>query len=409
MKRLFLPGVIGLLALAACQPNPPQQAASRPAAAPAATIADTAHPVAAPPPYTGPTELTVKVPRYLRSYRRYVGALGGREIVLELMPVDDPYRLLISKVYFTHGPQAQLFDGALVGAGAPAKSLKVEMYVDTATTTLVLTPPFGPQLRGFWTAGRGTAPQSVTLHESYVGAVRYEVLTATAKGSPMRPQPYGDEAGSIPSYTRAYLHLLGPDTVRPGLRRLQALTPRRMQRAVRYYLHHEAEGGCQDTEELYVNLNGYDLLSYNLVFYSYMFGGNHPESTEDFRTLDLRTGRPTRWETWFRDDADAALRQLIYRQLLANDGTDGYYAGSFDQKTGMRELPEQYGLTPAGIVAHYGDYVLAPHAHGPTSVLLPFAEVAPLLNPGTPLDRILQARGLRAGLANRAVSAAYER
>jgi len=383
-----------LLALAACQSDPPSQVAPPPIAAPVVAKVDTVRPEASPPPYTGPVELTVKLPRYLRSHRRYVGTLGGQEIVVELLPVDNPYQLSISSLYFVRDPHTELFSGALVGAGKQTKSLKLEMYADTATISLVLLPPFGSQLRALWSAGPGTAPQPMMLHEDYTDAVRYEVLTATAKGPPI---PSGDEAGSIPSYTRTYLHLLGSDTLRPGRRRLQALTPRRMQKAVRYYLRHEAEGGCSDTEELHVSLNGYDLLSYQLVFYSYMFGGNHPEATEDFRTVDLRTGRPTHWETWFRADAEPALRQLIYRRLLATDGTEGFYSGSFDQKTGMQELPGQYGLTPAGILAHYGDYVLGPHARGPVSVLLPFAEVAPLLNQGTLLDRILKARGLRAG------------
>lgn len=409
--RLCLLGALSLAA-AACQSDPQQRQAhplavsppavetntTHPPASSVAVGADTARPVASPQVYTGPTELTVQVPRYLRSHRRYVGTLGGRELVLELLPVDDPYRLLSSRLYFVHDPHAELFDGALTGPGRRPHSLLVKMSDDTAATMLELLPPFGRQLRIAWLTGRGMAPQLLTLHESYAGAVRYEVLTATAKGKPMRAQPYGDVAGSIPSYTRAYLHLLGPDTLRPALRRLQALPPRRMRQAVRYYLHHEAEGGCEDTEELYVTLNGYGLLSYDLIFYSYMFGGAHPENSEDLRTIDLRTGRPTRSETWFRADADSALRQLIYRRLLATEGgTDGLHEYAFSQKTGMAELPEQFGLTPAGIVAHYGDYVLGPHARGPVDVLLPYAEAAPLLNQGTLLDRILKARGLRAG------------
>lgn len=386
------------MTMTACQSDPPQQAAHPPATPPIAAPDTARSATPLPPRDTGPHELTVTVPRYLRSHRRYVGTLSGRELVLELMPIDNRYELLTGSLHFVHDPQATLFLGSLAGPGEPAKSLKLVLYDDTTAVTLVLLPPFGRQLNALWTGHRGTAPQSVTLHESYAGAVRYEVLTATAEGKPMGPQAYSDEvAGSIPSYTRTYLHLLGPDTLRPALRRLQALTPRRMQKAVRYYLRHEAEGGCRDTEELYVTLNGYDLLSYNLTLYSYMFGGAHPECTEDFRTVDLRTGNPTRSETWFRADAEPALRQLIYHRLLATSDTASYYSGSFNPRTGMRELPEQYGLTPAGIVAHYGDYVLAAHAHGPTSVVLPFAEVAPLLNRGTPLDRILAARGLRAG------------
>lgn len=58
-------------------------------------------------------------------------------------------------------------------------------------------------------------------------------------------------------------------------------------------------------------------------------------------------------------------------------------------------LPSSFTLTPTGLCAGYSDYALAAYsASYANTTTIPYAELRPLVRPGTPLARLLAARGL---------------
>jgi len=262
-----------------------------------------------------------------------------------------------------------------------------------------LTSGPGPQLRGYWRDASGRQLPLV-LHESYQGAVRYTVETFAVVG------PFTQQTQRRPTHASDFLRLLGPAAHSPLARELY---PSRAERRA-LVLDNEGEAFCTSTIE--VKLNDFDLLSY------YQFDVIDPfEGQNDLgltaTLLDLRTGRELSVASQLRPGYQQPLRRLLTWQLQHNpqcnylepgqhpaDARAWGWRDARGQLTSLVSLPtngEALALTGPGLEAtYYGDTLFGggEPSEPRYSVLVPYQALRPLVRPGTPLARMLQARGL---------------
>ncbi|MFD2718211.1 hypothetical protein ACFST9_05765 [Hymenobacter monticola] len=345
-----------------------------------------------PRPATGP-----RLPRDGQElYRRYRGEVAGRPVVVEftfrrLTGLPKEVQLDLTGRYYdlaTGTPH----DLRPMGLFKPAAPLTLRDETDPAVAGAVwhATQPLGPVLSGTWQARAQGPPQPFALREDYAGAARFELLTEQTTGR-RGINAFGNPARSSISIT--YLHLLGADTLRPALARLQCPGPVRRRRE-RHALDQVAS--AQDMANIYdqsldVTLNEQDLLA--CATYTQEDVVDHRRAQHSWNNIvyDLRTGRQFGLLELLRPGADTIVQRLITAQLRRGDPT---YAALLELGPGLLPLPdEDFALTPAGCQA---TYQTAPEDEPfyAYTVTLTWAQLRPLLRPGTPLNRLLEARGL---------------
>lgn len=350
------------------------------------------------PPEAIPSDTTIRFATYdpladdtlahpLRQ-RRYVGTLGGRAIVVRLAvgasavegswyyrtgPQPHERRLAFRR---RHGGQVVLAENREPDAPADA---------DTAAADWHLRWPLGQLLVGQRRAAHGPQRQAVVLREDYRQAVPYQLLRLTAHGSychaePGRPQPY---------YSSEFMRVLSADSLR--LARWQAPPPAARRDSLRRWLL-EDDACHQISKSIWVTLNDYGLLSYGVWTYADYFG-NHPDDDQAGFIVDLRTGRRCLMRELLRPGTEPALRKLLARHLR-HDYPELNEDGGWHWET-VPPLPDSFTLTPGGLYAGYGDYALTAYAsHYANNTTIPYRELRPLVRAGTPLARLLAARGL---------------
>lgn len=149
-----------------------------------------------------------------------------------------------------HGPRPFYPQRSLVLAEADTA------HPGTPTGRWQANQPAGPLLLGTWTSPAGRQ-LPFSLHEDYtdaqgdLAAVRYELLDEGVEipCQPGREQGeskahYRDRAEGAPNgYSQMFVHLLGPDTLRPAFRALQCPVPAKRRRLMRASaegcVHHE--------------------------------------------------------------------------------------------------------------------------------------------------------------------------
>ncbi|RTQ52556.1 hypothetical protein EJV47_05970 [Hymenobacter gummosus] len=388
-RRLPL-GLLALSLLAACETRRPatEQAASAPATTDSAAVIDSA-PAAPQPAPAAP----------LTGYHRYVGTVGKAPVVLELTisPPDaeeKEWRLYGTYYYERQGAPLILSAAGAYQPGQPLALKEETPKPDEPAETLPsgrwrATQAAGPVLSGTWESPDGRRRLPFSLREDYAGALRYELLTEKAAGPPCPPTE--DQAGPRrPEAERTFLHLLGPDTLQPALRALQAPLPeqRRNQLAV------ELDGvDCEGTFGFYggveVALNGYGLLSV-VTSEGEDSGGAYPNSAEELTTYDLRTGRALKLADWLQPGQEPALRRLLQQSLRAHP-----YASSLGLEAADLSKADLAGLgfDSEGVYCLLGDFG-APHAVQRVPVVVPYRALRPLLQPGSAVARMLRQRGL---------------
>jgi hypothetical protein len=251
-----------------------------------------------------------------------------------------------------------------------------------------LAAPLGPVLRGTWVDEAGRC-QSFSLRESYRQAVPYTTQTLTLTGG--RPT-----AGLCsPSLTQSYLHLLGH--LRPAWQRVQA--PPLAVRKRRLLATYEQDG---DTSYFVgVCLNDFNLLSYQTSYTAFMEGGPRQDGLES-ALFDLATGRALTLGSQLQPGYQPPLRHLLAQQLLRDLNTKH---SALELRSGTHHLAGpiaseesllgHLALTGAGLEASYFPRELNVEAYSiPYTVVIPYRELRPLVRPGTPLARMLRARGM---------------
>ncbi|RTQ52276.1 DUF3298 domain-containing protein [Hymenobacter gummosus] len=329
------------------------------------------------------------------TYRRYVGTLNGQAIVVHLSIYAnlrvEPYREYWSGSWYyryaRHSTEHPLLFRRLHGGRLVLRERIPDdaPAADTASIEWQFSWPLGRRLQGRRRAVHGLLRQQVQLREDYSQATRYELARLTAHGyycpdEPGRSQPY---------YSTEFLHLLRADSLR--LARWQAPPPAARRDTLRRWL---LQDPCQElSQSTWVTLNDYGLLSYNVWTSSFYFGGNHPTNSQHGVIVDLTTGRKVRMAALLRPGAEPALRKLLARHLR-HDYPDLEEKHEWHWET-VPPLPDSFLLTPTGLHALYDDYALTAYAlHYANNTTIPYAELRPLVRPGTALDRMLKARGI---------------
>jgi hypothetical protein len=247
--------------------------------------------------------------------------------------------------------------------------------------------PGGALLTGWCTQPGARRAVAVYLRERYTDGVRYEILHEESS--------VVDSPAHFPGARRVsqdYLHLLGSDTLRPALARLQCPPPAARLRARRALLARlvRADHFTTDERDLDVTLNEADLLACT-VSLTQETGPRYYDQSSYRRLYDLRTGRELRLAEQLRPGGLRQLQLLLTRRALA----DTVYARHRDhwRRHQLLTWPNQdFELTPTSWTANYGES--NPENSYGYAQELSWADVCPLLRATSPLQRLLQIRGL---------------
>ena len=346
-----------------------------------------------------------------RELHRYVGSVGRASVTMLLMwptPLGD-----ISGSFYWHrgGPQYPL----LLREGRH-RVLVVANYANPTSdepSQWELKGWPGAQLRGTWrdTAGRR---HPVLLQESYAGGVRADVHTLRLQGGRThRPLYASREECREGSYDYHYLQFPRPQAVPLALRRAigSPAVVRRRVRALYDDAHNQRQ---EDTEFL---LNDFHLLAYRMWRGSTMVLDEHGDFWPEFYLYDLTTGREMTLASQFRPDCEPALNRLLQHHLLHEpqfDFINRQHQATWLWQDSTGKVPELVSLpkvdlhddddgypylvlTGSGLELTlsseglYDDGLPGSHGH---RVEIPYRELRPLVRPGTPLARMLQARGM---------------
>jgi len=348
-----------------------------------------------------PPVRSAKAARPYIGYHRYRGTVGGRPVLLELT-VDStetyPRKDLRCRGSYFY---ERLAGGDLqLKAAEPYRAQQPLRLTEGPGGTWQATQPLGPVLTGTWTGLTGRR-LPFALHEDYQDAVRYEFVTHKAKGNACS-NAAGDMllAAWYPyaRFTQQFLHLLGPDTLRPALRRLQCPPPARRRTLVRAAAHHTTRDCTDADKSIKISLNAYGLLALEEGEYVNEYNGTRPHAESHRRLYDLRTGRWLSLEDIVRPEAASLplLGQLVGRHLLTDYGTsvDARRRQDITWQEGDSTrvaLPRtDIAFTSQGIVLSYDPY----EPNGWAEVSISYLELLPLLRPGTPVARMMHQRGL---------------
>ncbi|MBO2010954.1 hypothetical protein [Hymenobacter negativus] len=337
-------------------------------------------------------------------YHRYRGTVGNMPVTVELTIgpeyAGDSVRCIGHYYYDRFGGELALKAGRPWQANKPLALAEMVETSDDSTQPVTAhwqaAQPMGPVLTGTWTSTAGRQ-LPFALHEDYDGAVRYEMLREDAEGENCPANQEGGQQFGLQA-TEYYLHLLGPDTLQPGLRRLQCPVPAQR----RAQLQEELKGlGC-DAErygtsvyrEVTYNANG--LLSL-VQTDDESLGGAYPLGTNTAYTYDLSTGKRCDVRDWLRPEKAGAVAELFDEALRA-DSTGQLFAGEktatdSPKKVKLADLPA-FGLNSEGLFETLGN-VGAPHVAQRLPITIAYAKLVPYVRPNTPLARLLLARGLR--------------
>ncbi|RTQ53699.1 hypothetical protein EJV47_02895 [Hymenobacter gummosus] len=385
--------LLGLAAASSCEAPTTRQA---PAAAP---------PVAAPLPKPVPPPLPSAAQL---GYHRYVGTVGGRPVLAEIELRTELNEIFYPDTVWAAKLESSFYDrttGQPSGFGSaewfhPAQWLETyawdyrDRYNHRRVRALCAEqPPGGPLLTGWYYPEGQAQPVRVQLREDYTDGVRYELLTESSAlpTSDSLTADYETVGGGV---EQIYLHLLGPDTLRPALARLQCPLP-----AARHRARLARSRRLPDYEYLSpyleVTLNEADLLAYT---YHDLHRTKHEDIDSAYcRLLDLRTGRTLSVAGQFRP---GTLQRLLTRQARA-DTVEARYRAFWWHNGQLPLASALLTIELTGITASYSTGTM-PSPYEPLSDSnrpgysqhLTWAALRPLLRPNSPLHRLLRIRGL---------------
>jgi len=292
------------------------------------------------------------------------------------------------------GPGYELsFGDAKPGLVAVYKEQGEQSELDQGTWQLT-TGLASPTLAGTWR--RAGHSQRLLLRESYAGALRYSFKEYFLLGDFRVP----GHCDYVPTVQHTLLTLPHPRAAPLALRAPLASSPAALRRRLR---KDETDGDASSTHRDEVRLNDFQLFSYQTSYYDRTYDGAPSVGTESW-LFDLRTGRKLDLNSQLKPGYKQLLRQrltwhLLHDPGLAGERTDGLeawyeYGANLNPASLLVSLPgdnEALTLTGAGLEAAY-----TPGSWYSRIVLLlvPYRELRPLVRPGTPLARMLRARGM---------------
>ncbi|WP_460585379.1 hypothetical protein [Hymenobacter arcticus] len=364
-------------------------------------VATGAAPVARP----RPLKLTEQRPEHAH---RYTGTVGSQAVTVELRwqrpdsVMGGFYYHRRPNVYgLTYQkPRVKAKALALAVTGSPSN------YYEPAGTWQFTSGPPGAVLAGSWVRP-GQPAQAFVLHESYAGAVRYTLQNLLLTGGPPEPDPI---RGRVLTYERTFLTLTQPAAVPGKLQRVLASSPAIRRRQMLAGRESDADAHVW----LEVTLNDFGLFSYQISYDALPFGGQHQNDAQS-ALFAVATGQPLTVASQLRPGYERPLRRLLSAHLLHDDNpqfdevnkehnNEWRWRNKYENPSQLVPLPDleedsadDLTLTAAGLEATYSPFSLYESPGGMMpfyTVLIPYRELRPLVRPGTPLARMLWARGL---------------
>lgn len=121
-----------------------------------------------------------------------------------------------------------------------------------------------------------------------------------------------------------------------------------------------------------------ELLQYYVCAYEYNGGSN--VSKTSFHLLSLQTGDEYKQADIFRPESANDIRQLVTSQIQSQEYTDP------DWNMELAWTPEtNFSVTDKGILIQYSNYELGTYRSPEEEILLPYKQILPYLNEGTPV------------------------
>lgn len=359
--------------------------AATPPATPAAEPAPATDDEAAPKPRRCRPQPLRFAERSRPGPRRYVGTVNGRRATAEIGL--DEAGLLKGRFYFWRsGQEYELWQRA--------RRLPRVLALNPTDGRWQLSQPVGPVLRGTWLDAAGRRVGTFTLRESYQGGARYDIHTLRLTGG----VAVSPNSCDVPEVEQDFLHLRGPVGRLPQARAQFPALPIRRRQALKA---HNNETHCGT--ELVVLFNGFNLLSYEVHTFDSPFEGSSSISTHAV-LLDLATGWELSIYQQLRPGYARRLRWLLTMHLLDAPGAAAYTINDLQGWEWVADRGRRLPLAPlpADPASRTFAYTfctlnaqgLAVYARNEPLTTISYAELRPLVRPGTPLARLLQARGL---------------
>jgi hypothetical protein len=379
-----------------------------------ATTVRVAPPVPTPEPAPCPPKLIrfARPDRQPQAMHRYVGSVAGKSVTMLLQWPTLLGDIAGSFYWHRGGPQY-----TLSLRQGPHRVLVDANYANPTSTEpseWELTGWPGSQLRGTWrdTAGRR---HSVLLQESYAGGVRADVHTLRLQGGRTSQPGYAQQGCRQGSYAYEYLQFPHLQAIPLALR--QAIgSPTVVRRRVRVLYDQAYNERREDTKFL---LNDFHLLAYQLWRSSTMVLDEHGDYWSEFYLYDLTTGRELTLASQLLADCEPPLNRLLQRHLLQEpqfDFINRQHQNRWLWQDAIDKVPKLVGLpkvdpqhddenrqsatmvlTGSGLklilaAAELSDVDRLERRE--YVVEIPYRELRPVVRSGTPLARMLQARGM---------------
>lgn len=127
-----------------------------------------------------------------------------------------------------------------------------------------------------------------------------------------------------------------------------------------------------------------NILSLKFDIQTYYTGAAHPADVSQTANFDLQQGMDLSLADLFVPDADylTAISKYCIGQLSTRDiGFEGFELGA----TATPENYRNWNITADGLMITFDEYQVAPYAAGPQTVVIPYRELAQLIQPQGPL------------------------
>jgi len=317
--------------------------------------------------------------------RRYVGMVNGRRATAEIGL--DEAGLLKGRCYFWRSGQ----EYALWQGTRPRPRV---LELGPGVGRWQLSQPVGSVLRGTWLDAAGRRVGTFELRESYQSGARYDIHKLRLTGG----EVIASSPCDVPEVEQDFLHLQGPVGRRSAARTQFPALPIRRRQALEAQRNDSHCG-----TELVVLLNDFNLLSYEMRSFDWPFEGSSSFSKQQV-VLDLTTGRELSIYQQLRPGYARRLRWLITTALLDAPDASAYTIDPFQGWEWVTDHGRRLPLAPLPADPASSNFAysfctltaqgLAVYARNACITAISYAELRPLVRPGTPLARMLRARGL---------------
>jgi len=268
-------------------------------------------------------------------------------------------------------------------------------------------------ISGTWQIEKNEARHKFTVSENYPSgilplSVYYQTATKPLISKKTTPRAYIEQCLVVPVISSNATS----DTIRNRIMTLfaggkpasydpQILVNSLQQSYFKNYLSDNVELLKQQAAVALLNWDLYKLMHivYNeksiLSFYteSYAFtGGAHGLGAQDYKVINVKTGKIVTSGDIFIRDFEPALTRLLTTKLKHTEGLGPEDKLSEKAEYFSDEVAPTNNLyiTGSGIGFFYNHYEIAPYSHGFTDIFLTWEELSPILKPGSIVDPLLK-------------------